>query len=371
MAPYRRNPFTPTFGTTPFALAGRAELVDDVIYGLSNQPGDPNRSTIFIGPRGSGKTVLLAHIAEEAVQMGWVYASATTREGLLGQLEEQLVTNAAHLLPEEKTSHLTSIQLGPVGLSREIRHAQTTFGGHEECSWRGRVQRLIAELNAQGVGVLFMVDEVDPTNEELISFIIDYQHFVVEHRDVAMLLAGLPSKVLDLLVEEHVSFIRRAFQRKLKRIAETDVREAFLTTIRENGKEIEPEALDMAVKGAQGFAFAIQLIGYSFWRRVGERTLITCEDVEYANERAYQEMEYTIIQPTLHECSRREMEYLQVMAIFDGQVATSDVARAMGISMSNASNLRRRLIDRGVLVDLRYGVVDFDMPIFRTYLREH
>ena len=65
------NPFTPTFGSMPYALAGRVELIDDVIGGLANRPGDPNRSTIFIGPRGSGKTVLLRTIAEEASAQGW------------------------------------------------------------------------------------------------------------------------------------------------------------------------------------------------------------------------------------------------------------------------------------------------------------
>ncbi len=54
-----KNPFTPTFGHVPFALAGRTSYIDDVIDGLANYPDDPNRSTIFIGSRGSGKTVLL------------------------------------------------------------------------------------------------------------------------------------------------------------------------------------------------------------------------------------------------------------------------------------------------------------------------
>lgn len=62
-----------------FAFAGRDELIDDVIEGLSNQPGDPNRATIFIGTRGSGKTVLLSAIAEEASDMGMTNASNIRR----------------------------------------------------------------------------------------------------------------------------------------------------------------------------------------------------------------------------------------------------------------------------------------------------
>jgi DNA replication protein DnaC len=60
------NPFTPTFGSIPPLFAGRERMIEDVVTGLDNAPGDPNRSTIFIGARGTGKTALLAKIAEEA-----------------------------------------------------------------------------------------------------------------------------------------------------------------------------------------------------------------------------------------------------------------------------------------------------------------
>ncbi|MDR3106675.1 MAG: ATP-binding protein [Bifidobacteriaceae bacterium] len=71
------NPFTPTFGSEPLFLVGRDRMINDVIEGLGNRPGDPNRSTLFVGPRGSGKTVLLAKIAEAAQVNGWVAARVT------------------------------------------------------------------------------------------------------------------------------------------------------------------------------------------------------------------------------------------------------------------------------------------------------
>jgi hypothetical protein len=60
---FKNNPFTPTFGSIPLHLAGRERLISDVLNGLKNDPGDPNRATIHIGARGSGKTVLLTKIA--------------------------------------------------------------------------------------------------------------------------------------------------------------------------------------------------------------------------------------------------------------------------------------------------------------------
>ena len=363
MATLRRNPFTPTFGHAPFAFAGRSELVDDVIEGLANQPGDPNRATIFLGPRGAGKTVLINAIAQEASSMGWVSANAVARRGLLEDLMFTLKTNAAHILDEQSPFQLTSIKIGPIGASWE--------SSPEDIPWRFRFQRIIEEFNRQDIGVLFTIDEIDSECEELIEFISFFQMFVSEGRDVAMLLAGLPSMVSALLQNDHVSFVRRAFQRRLGSISNEDIKDAFLSTVVENGKTISEGTLDLAVSAAGGFPFAMQLIGYSAWRYAADGKELTRDHVEKAIRRSYQEMEYSVVQPTLRECSQREVEYLAAMAADEGPSITSEVAARMGISMTNASNLRRRLIDRGVIKDLRMGLVDFDMPVFGIYLREH
>jgi hypothetical protein len=52
MAP---NSFAPTFGSVPSEFAGRRQLVEDVIDGLDNAPGDPNHASIFIGLKGLAK----------------------------------------------------------------------------------------------------------------------------------------------------------------------------------------------------------------------------------------------------------------------------------------------------------------------------
>ena len=61
----------------------------------------------------------------------------------------------------------------------------------------------------------------------------------------------------------------------------------------------------------------------------------------------------------------------KAMTADEGSGVTSDIARRMGIGMTNASNLRRRLIDRGIIKSMRMGLVAFDMPILEAYLREH
>lgn len=363
MATSRKNPFTPTFGSVPFAFAGRDALIDDVVSGLANQPGDPNRSTIFIGPRGSGKTALLATIRREAAGLGWIPVSVSAREGMLDRIVRTARRNAAHLLVEGTDSDLTSITVGPVGIGRAVHRP--------EMPWWQELTDIVEALNDQGSGLLITVDEVDPTCAELIELVDTYQRFVTEERDVALLLAGLPSRISALLLDEHVSFIRRAFQRHLEPIGSQDVADAMLATIEANGKRIAPDALERAAEATQGFAFAIQLVGYYLWRLAPDAEEFGMADVERAIQRAAREMEESVIIPTLRELRPREIQYLRAMAQDDGASSTGEVAKRMGIGMTNASNLRRRLIEHGAIRELRMGWVGFEMPLLREYLLEH
>lgn len=355
------NPFTPTFGHVPFALAGRTEYIDDVIGGLANRPGDPNRSTIFVGPRGSGKTVLLTAISRMASEQGWVSANVSAREGMLNELYWQVRTNARHLLGEEPEADITSLTLGPVSVERQMRHA--------DISWRTRMERLVRKLNEKGYGLLFTIDEVNPKCGELADFIDVYQHFVRDDLDVALLLAGLPGRISSLLQDDDASFVRRAFQRPMDAIPLFEVERALLDTITSGGRSIDDEALAVAADATKGFAFAIQLVGYYLWRQGSGGEKIKAVDATRAIELARREMSRSVFSPTLRELSPREQQYLQAMVLDSGPSSTSEVARRMGISMTNASNIRRRLIEHGVISEVRMGLVEFEMPMLKEYLQ--
>lgn len=90
---------------------------------------------------------------------------------------------------------------------------------------------IIDQLNEAGTGLLVTVDEVDPTLDEMIQLAATYQHFVTDGKRVALLMAGLPNNVSTLLNHKTVSFLRRAQQYHLGRIADYDVREALIRTI--------------------------------------------------------------------------------------------------------------------------------------------
>lgn len=355
------NPFTPTFGSVPPELAGRRQLIEDILGGLDNAPGDPNRASIFVGARGSGKTVLLATIAEQAETCGWLSVNVTAREGMLGEILVQAREKGGHVLKPETLSKLTGLQVGELGFTREV--------GERRSTWRSEMTGVVRELNENGVGLLITVDEASARQKELGTLVDVFQHFVREKRDVALLLAGLPHNVSLLLDDDSVSFLRRAFRHSMESIETNEVAKAMRETIESAGRAIDPDALAVAAEGAGGFAFLIQLIGYHLWRAHPDAPVISLDDARSAVSFAERDMERMVLEPTVRGLTPREVEYLRAMSEDSSVSNVRDIAERMGIDANNATKVRKRLVERGIIGTRGRGRVGFDMPMLKEYVR--
>ena len=342
-----KNPFTPTFGSIPLQLAGRDRIMRDILDGLNNGPGDPNRATIFVGARGSGKTVLLAKIAEEASANGWISVNVNAASDMLDEVLIQIKDNAK----------------AGVSVSRDV--SQSDF----KTTWRSEMTAIVKELNEKNVGLLITVDELDVRIDELRTVITTFQHFVRERRDVALIMAGLPSKVSNLLREDSISFLRRAFQHNLEAIEESEVRFSMKKTIELAGRTIEKEALSLAVEKTKGFPFMIQLIGYQMWRQNPEINSISFEDAEEGIILAKHDLERMIFDITYRELSEKDIAFLTAMLADKEYSNISDISKRMNVSPKYAGIYRKRLIEQGIISSIGYGKVAFDLPMFREYIQ--
>ena len=355
-----KNPFTPTFGKTPMFLAGRDRLLDDVISGLNNEPGDPNRTTIFIGPRGSGKTVLLSKAAIIAAETGWISANVTASSGMLFKILEQLKDNAAEFLPAKEKSRITNIQFHGFGITREAIPEGPS-------SWRKSFTDILKILDGYNIGVLVTVDEIGLFYPEIIDLLSDFQHFIREDRNVALLMAGLPGNVDQLLQDKSISFFRKTFQRYLEPIGISDVRASMKNTIEKSGRLIDQKALEIMAEKTEGYPLMIQLIGYHVWKQ-SDRKKIVLEDVDAGLESANEDLENMILRSTLKDLSK--MDTLFIMAMLDdtGNSQVSDIARRMGVSNNYAARYRTRLIREGIIMQTRRGEVAFAIPMMKDLL---
>jgi len=66
------NPFTLNFGQVPMHIAGRNQEISEIMDALNNNLRSPSQTSIFVGARGSGKTALLTHLANEGQPVGWI-----------------------------------------------------------------------------------------------------------------------------------------------------------------------------------------------------------------------------------------------------------------------------------------------------------
>ena len=102
-----RNPFSPSFGTSPPVLAGRDVILDSVGDALAAGPTHPDFTALFIGVRGAGKTVMLNAVEDLARSRGWLaLPDSASTAGLPDRL-----TRAASALLEE---------IGPAGPRRRL-----------------------------------------------------------------------------------------------------------------------------------------------------------------------------------------------------------------------------------------------------------
>jgi AAA+ ATPase superfamily predicted ATPase len=357
-----KNPFTPVFGNEPPILAGRDYLINDVLRGLDNGPGDPNRVTIFTGPRGSGKTVLLSKIASDAEGIGWISVHSPAMSGMLDDIRDQVALKGTEFFPAKSMRKIAAVQAAGFGLSVETPK-------EEDLSFRIAMGKYLDLLAEKDIGLLFTIDEVAADVPDLIRFVSTFQTFIIEKRNVALLMAGLPNKVLQMFQDSSITYLRRAFRRRLDPIKMPEVRSAMRKTIELSGRKIEENALQKAAENTGGFPFLMQLIGYYSYNQTN-RKMITFEDVEMGTLDAREDMESMILDATLYGLSEMDTKFLIAMAEDEEISEISNVAARLGVNVNYAGEYRRRLNEQGIISSAGRGKIVFNIPMLKTLIAE-
>lgn len=359
-----RNPFTPTFGIIPPIMAGRELLLEELSNAFSNGLGDPNLCTVISGARGTGKTTLLSLLASEASSQGWVVAQTTAAPGMLDDIYYQAQQNARNFIHSQDERKLRGISLGQiVGVEWENSSAL-------EGNWRLQMSQILDRLQEREVGLLITVDEVKVTIEEMKQLARVYQHFVTEGRKVALLMAGLPHNISQLLRDDDISFLRRARKHTLARIPDNEIREAFLLTAEENDKEVASQALDEAVQAIDGFPYMMQLVGYYSWLESHKQDTIDEAAVDAGIARAKTEMISSVLEYTYLDLSQGDKLFLEAMLDEAQDIPLKTIAAKMGVGSNYASQYKKRLLEQGVISEYYPGYVRFDLPVFKEYFTQ-
>ena len=359
----QENPFTPSFGEVPLHLAGRDDVIRALSRAYESERRRPELTLAITGARGTGKTALLSVAASEAQAHGWIAVNVMAIEGMLDDILIQTKRATRHLVQTDSGVRISGFGIG------EFLHIDLANGNASEENWRSKMEDVLDALSELDVGLLITVDEVQASLNELVQLAANYQLFVRENRKVGLILAGLPHNMSALLQDKSVSFLRRAQTCHLGRLADIDVELALRRSIEESGRHIEPDALDIAVRAAQGFPFMVQLVGYQLWEANAAQGAITPKSAREGIAVAEREMIERVITVTYQSLSDGDRRFLAAMAQDDGDSLIGEIAKRLGKTTQYATQYKRRLMEQGVIGERGRSKLGFDLPYMRDFVK--
>jgi len=359
------SPFRAGFGKSPPLLAGRDDILDQLSDALVEGTWTSERASLVEGLRGVGKTVLLNAVEDRARERGWIVVSETATPGFTDRIARDHLARAIHRVDPPPTHRLKGVTVGPGAVDLEPQAAPDY-----PLSLRSQLQRA-AELNAPR-GILITLDEISlRAADDLAHFTAEIQHAIREDLEVTFVGAGLSDAITELLSQRSLTFLRRAVRMPIGLLMPDDVKLALQEPIEDAGRTIDEDALEYAMRAAQGYPFMAQLIGDLSWKVAPERDEIVLQDVKVAYPKARRRMGANIHSRALRELSPTDRTVLAHMALSDGPSAVADLRRALGVNPQHLNVYRQRLIDAGMIRSAGHGQVDFALPYLRDYLREH
>jgi len=355
------NPFNPQFGKRPWKFVGRDSVIDEFLSSLS-MPNDPVRTTVLTGIRGSGKTAILSDIRDVLDENSFLIIDVTATEGLLVAIVDEFTRKGKKWI--RKGLHgIKSLTAGGMGFSFGLEKEAAEIHG-----FRYTISEFLDDIKKHEVTTVFLIDEVQKSTPEMREFATTYQHLLRENYDVALMMAGLPNALYDVLNDDVLTFLRRSHRVFLENVSVKAVEVAFEEVFTENNRNITKDALSMAAAYTAGYPYLIQLIGYYLWKQDGkplndahvERALTLSKDALYQN----------IHDMIFRELSQRDKEFLIAMATDERESAFGDIVTRLGVTKGFASTYRKRLIEAGIIHGSSYGHLAFTPPFTREYIHE-
>lgn len=384
----RDNPYTPGAGRKPPLLAGRDPDLDNVqalVERLSS--GGYERSLVYSGLRGVGKTVLLMEFDVLASEAGW----ATTDVQEVGSQPDFRVTfarMAARLLREMSRQHRIKDRIdralsvvkafsiavpGAVQLKLDVEAASGIADSGDPEQDLAELIVEIGEVAQQArSGALFLIDEMHNLDTPALAAIcIAFQAISRRGLPVALVGAGLPDLQVRLISAK--PYADRLFQyHELGRLTDASARAALVGPAATLGVEFEEQAAREVVRESAGFPYFLQEYGLELWNHA-ETTPISDADLETVREIVSDSLARSFFGPRFQLATDAEQHYLAAMAALgEPPYRSSAVATGYGAKdQRGVSVLRDSLIEKGLIWSPRRGQLDFTVPLFAEFLRDN
>lgn len=354
------NPFRPGFGSWPPAFVGRES--DELLFreGLANGPGGRYHRSLVTGPRGVGKTVLLAAFRDIAESEGYITIAVDANDGMIRRIcrdlnivETTLAENPTWKVSEVRAGASIGVASGHIELSRNSPASEDT---DPMVQLKPLLERVgAAVINRGGAGLMLTVDELHAAKtNELERLGNDLQHL----QSIVFVGAALPTIEDQIFNSAGATFFSRLARFNLEPLSLSDSLAAIRPPLDDAGIGYDDVELTKTVDRTQGYPYLVQLLGYEIWSRLNPGDSVTASLLEEAYEEARSQSIFDVLQPTWRQLSPSSKRVLGVIAANGAEpMATADVRAALGKSSSWFSVYRSRLIKAGMLVAPDRGFV--------------
>ncbi len=380
----RKNPFSPGAGAPPPALVGRDEIITAADIALHRiRDGRPEKSQMLLGLRGVGKTVLLNRIGQIAEELGYLRVKLEAPEGqrLAAYLAPALKSTLIQLSRSEKAKDLAGQALGALRgfasafkvsigeFHMEVNDSPTADSGNLEIDLPALLESVGKAARAGDGCVAILIDEIQYlTLEDLRALIVSFHMISQGGLPVVLFGAGLPQ--VAGLAGDAKSYAERLFDYPpVGPLDDAAAREAILLPLREEGVDINEDALAQIVGITNGYPYFLQEWGKHAWR-VADASPINLCDTEKASKEATEALDKNFFRVRFDRLTPREQDYLRAMAeLGSGAHRSGEVAKLLDRKVESLGPLRSGLIKKGMVWSPSHGDTAFTVPLFDEFMK--
>jgi hypothetical protein len=382
-----RNPFAPGAGTPPPELAGRDELRETVRVALERvRRGLPTKSVLMVGLRGVGKTVLLDRMRDDAEATGIQTVRIEAPESrslpalLAPQLRQAMLRLSRNARAKSQAERALRALAGfasalkikfkdiEVGLDFEPEPGLADNGDLEH-DLQALVEVVGAAAQEAGTALVLFVDELQYVEEEQLAALITALHRAAQRKlPIVLVGAGLPQ--LRGQMGRAKSYAERLFDfPEIGPLSDDDAKSAIVIPLREQGVQIDADALQDIVTRTGGYPYFLQEWGKHAWD-AATASPISRDDVAAASRSVIAALDESFFRVRFDRLTPIEKKYLRAMAeLGPGPHRSGDISDKLGRKVTSMGPTRNQLIAKGMVWSPNHGDTAFTVPLFDEFMR--
>ena len=340
----------------------------------------------MVGLRGVGKTVLLDSMRDAAEESGVHTLRIEAPEGrsLPAMLAPQLRQALLRLSRNEQAKEFAQRGLRALaGFAKalKVKYADIEVGfdfdpeagladnGDLEQDLPALLETVGTAAQRAGTAAVMFIDELQYVEENELAALITALHRCAQ-RKLPILLVGAGLPQLRGRTGKAKSYAERLFDfPEVGPLPDPAAALAITKPARNQGVEIEPDAVKQIVAETKGYPYFLQEWGKHAWD-TAHSSPITLTDVKLASASAVAALDESFFRVRFDRLTPSERKYLRAMAeLGPGPHRSGDIADSLNRKVTALGPIRNQLIAKGMIWSPGHGDTAFTVPLFDEFMK--